>query len=64
MSGWPYTVICKGYGDEWTLLNAYGTGDRFVVVDFFNHLNMLYGTVTEFCTVHEVRYFYSSLFTH
>ena len=25
-----------------------------VVVDFFNHLNMLYGTVTEFCTVQEV----------
>lgn len=24
-------------------------------VDFFNHLNMLYGTVTEFCTAQEVR---------
>ena len=24
-------------------------------VDFFNHLNMLYGTVTEFCTPQEVR---------
>ena len=24
-------------------------------VDFFNHLNMLYGTVTEFCTKEEVR---------
>jgi hypothetical protein len=24
-------------------------------VDFFNHLNMLYGTVTEFCTSQEVR---------
>ncbi len=23
-------------------------------VDFFNHLNMLYGTVTEFCTPKEV----------
>lgn len=23
-------------------------------VDFFNHLNMLYGTVTEFCTPQEV----------
>ena len=23
-------------------------------VDFFNHLNMLYGTVTEFCTPSEV----------
>lgn len=25
------------------------------VVDFFNHLNMLYGTVTEFCNPQEVR---------
>ena len=25
-----------------------------LVVDFFNHLNMLYGTVTEFCTPQEV----------
>ena len=24
-------------------------------VDFFNHLNMLYGTITEFCTPQEVR---------
>lgn len=24
-----------------------------LAVDFFNHLNMLYGTVTEFCTVQE-----------
>ena len=23
-------------------------------VDFFNHLNMLYGTITEFCTPQEV----------
>jgi len=27
-------------------------------VDFFNHLNMLYGTVTEFCTPQEVRLFF------
>ena len=26
-----------------------------IAVDFFNHLNMLYGTVTEFCTPQEVR---------
>lgn len=26
-----------------------------LVVDFFNHLNMLYGTITEFCTPQEVR---------
>ena len=25
-----------------------------LAVDFFNHLNMLYGTVTEFCTAQEV----------
>lgn len=25
-----------------------------IAVDFFNHLNMLYGTVTEFCTPQEV----------
>ncbi|CEH18355.1 probable mob1 protein [Ceraceosorus bombacis] len=30
--------------DEWLAVN---TGD------FFNHLNMLYGTITEFCTPHE-----------
>ena len=28
---------------------------RRVAVDFFNHLNMLYGTITEFCTPQEVR---------
>jgi MOB kinase activator 1 len=28
---------------------------RAPAVDFFNHLNMLYGTVTEFCTPEEVR---------
>lgn len=27
-----------------------------LAVDFFNHLNMLYGTVTEFCTPQEVRF--------
>ena len=27
----------------------------FIAVDFFNHLNMLYGTITEFCTPEEVR---------
>ena len=27
---------------------------RLAAVDFFNHLNMLYGTVTEFCTPQEV----------
>jgi len=26
-----------------------------LAVDFFNHLNMLYGTVTEFCIPQEVR---------
>ncbi|KAG6890262.1 hypothetical protein C0992_002528 [Termitomyces sp. T32_za158] len=26
---------------------------RIPVVDFFNHLNMLYGTITEFCTAQE-----------
>lgn len=29
--------------------------DAIPAVDFFNHLNMLYGTVTEFCTQQEVR---------
>jgi MOB kinase activator 1 len=29
--------------------------DVFEAVDFFNHLNMLYGTITEFCTPNEVR---------
>lgn len=28
---------------------------RLPAVDFFNHLNMLYGTITEFCTPQEVR---------
>ncbi len=27
---------------------------HFLAVDFFNHLNMLYGTVTEFCIPSEV----------
>lgn len=27
---------------------------HLLAVDFFNHLNMLYGTVTEFCTAQEV----------
>lgn len=26
----------------------------FAVVDFFNHANMLYGTISEFCTPAEV----------
>ena len=26
-----------------------------IAVDFFNHLNMLYGTVTEFCSQQEVK---------
>ena len=26
-------------------------------VDFFNHLNMLYGTVTEFCTPEQVSFY-------
>jgi hypothetical protein len=26
-----------------------------LVVDFFNHANMLYGTISEFCTQEEVR---------
>jgi len=30
-------------------------------VDFFNHLNMLYGTITEFCTPQEVTSSYKSL---
>ena len=40
-SGWPV----------WGCIN--GT-TVFPAVDFFNHLNMLYGTVTEFCTPQEV----------
>ena len=27
-----------------------------LVVDFFNHVNMLYGTISEFCTPTEVSY--------
>ena len=29
--------------------------DVLEAVDFFNHLNMLYGTITEFCTPEKVR---------
>ena len=29
-------------------------GSVRLAVDFFNHLNMLYGTITEFCTPQEV----------
>jgi len=36
-------------------LSRPGYLDVYTAVDFFNHLNMLYGTVTEFCTPQEVR---------
>ncbi len=36
-------------------LHSLRSGRPSVAVDFFNHLNMLYGTVTEFCTPQEVR---------
>ena len=40
------------------LVRVVGCGaDGCAVVDFFNHLNMLYGTITEFCTPNEVRVF-------
>lgn len=38
------------HGDDQDL-----TSNMKLAVDFFNHLNMLYGTVTEFCTPQEVR---------
>jgi len=37
------------------ILHRTFTHPRWVAVDFFNHLNMLYGTITEFCTPQEVR---------
>jgi hypothetical protein len=37
-------------------LSTFSAGSMLgVVVDFFNHLNMLYGTITEFCTPETVR---------
>ena len=33
-----------------------GDLDVDLAVDFFNHLNMLYGTITEFCIPQEVRF--------
>ena len=30
------------------------SGSSRTVVDFFNHVNMLYGTISEFCTPTEV----------
>jgi hypothetical protein len=49
-SGWPYTVSFLNSCVDIQLL----TLERLIAVDFFNHLNMLYGTVTEFCTPEEV----------
>jgi hypothetical protein len=31
-----------------------------IVVDFFNHVNMLYGTISEFCTPEKVSCFVQS----
>lgn len=47
MNGLLSTVGQASYG----LLDFYL---QFSAVDFFNHLNMLYGTVTEFCIPSEV----------
>lgn len=44
----PWCVFCAAILDVIALT-------RCLVVDFFNHLNMLYGTITEFCTPNEVR---------
>jgi MOB kinase activator 1 len=41
-------------GERW-LLTPRTPGHRRPVVDFFNHINMLYGTVTEFCNPSKVR---------
>lgn len=49
MSGWLCMVGISSLSGRIFL----STGKS--AVDFFNHLNMLYGTVTEFCTRQEVR---------
>lgn len=54
MSGWLFMVSAPVTRTIWVMEESMLTVD--VVVDFFNHLNMLYGTVTEFCTVQEVRH--------
>lgn len=44
MSGWQLTV---GYGIEpIATTEAY----QSLVVDFYNHINLLYGSITEFCS--------------
>jgi hypothetical protein len=48
MNGSPCTVSLAGLPD--CIKGTTGVP----AVDFFNHLNMLYGTVTEFCTPQEV----------
>lgn len=47
MNGWRYTVCVQA-------IRMFLILTTHLAVDFFNHLNMLYGTITEFCTAQEV----------
>lgn len=63
-SGWPYNCLkARIQMNGWLyIVRSHILLPRtrkiiyvLIAVDFFNHLNMLYGTVTEFCTPQEVR---------
>ena len=55
MNGSPCTVSLA-----WPTWHCIEETTGVPAVDFFNHLNMLYGTVTEFCTPQEVGHCMSS----
>lgn len=48
MNGWQYMASANATGV------MHVSDMPSLAVDFFNHLNMLYGTITEFCTPDEV----------
>jgi len=48
-------LAVHGASPVYLILRCLFTNLRPAAVDFFNHLNMLYGTITEFCTPQEVR---------
>jgi len=43
MNGWQSTVRTIGN-------SSYMDADGKTVVDFYNHINLLYGSITEFCS--------------
>ena len=50
MSGWLLTVFLFFFplGKAW--IDGLTGGDVELVVDFYNQINLLYGSITEFCS--------------